>query len=204
MRSGAVLMTGYATLSREQFTQTDPMPSAVGSPYESSYVYVGNNPLVYVDPTGLRGSLPGCPWLWNPIAAAAPRFFVGVGRKSVPSSSIPTISRRLVPLPRPSGVGRPSPTARVTPAGDEAACRARCDARFGALHDDLLKRWEQCLDGVDDDDLDGQNRCGGCTSMRSTLLPVGMTSVSLVVLQGRSRCSTRSMTKTHPSTSTAG
>jgi hypothetical protein len=36
-----------------KFTHVDPLPAAVGSPYESSYVYVGNNPLMSVDPTGL-------------------------------------------------------------------------------------------------------------------------------------------------------
>ncbi len=45
-----------------QFTQTDPLPAAVGSPFESSYVYVGNSPLVYVDPAGTCRGEPGSTW----------------------------------------------------------------------------------------------------------------------------------------------
>jgi hypothetical protein len=47
-------MTVTATLSREQFTQTDPQPLGAGSPFESAYVYAGNDPTVYTDPSGLR------------------------------------------------------------------------------------------------------------------------------------------------------
>jgi hypothetical protein len=36
------------------FTQTDPMPMGAGSSYEQSYAYAGNNPAVYIDPSGLR------------------------------------------------------------------------------------------------------------------------------------------------------
>ncbi len=35
-----------------RFTQTDPLPAAIGSAYESSYVYAGNSPLAFVDPAG--------------------------------------------------------------------------------------------------------------------------------------------------------
>jgi hypothetical protein len=38
----------------EYFTQTDPLPMGPGSAFESTYVYAGNSPLVYVDPSGLR------------------------------------------------------------------------------------------------------------------------------------------------------
>jgi RHS repeat-associated protein len=37
-----------------RFTQTDPMPLGAGSVYESAYAYAGNNPAVYVDPSGMR------------------------------------------------------------------------------------------------------------------------------------------------------
>ena len=37
-----------------QFTQTDPLPMGAGSAYESSYVYGGDNPNMYSDPSGLR------------------------------------------------------------------------------------------------------------------------------------------------------
>ena len=36
------------------FTQTDPLPLGAGSAFESLYVYGGNNPAVYTDPSGLR------------------------------------------------------------------------------------------------------------------------------------------------------
>ena len=39
----------------EYFTQTDPLSADVGSPYPSAYVYGNNSPLVYIDPSGLRG-----------------------------------------------------------------------------------------------------------------------------------------------------
>ena len=48
-------MTATATLSRDRFTQTDPLEAAVGSPYPSAYVYGNNNPLMYTDPSGMRG-----------------------------------------------------------------------------------------------------------------------------------------------------
>ena len=37
-----------------RFTQTDQMPLGPGSAVESTYVYAGNNPTVYIDPSGLR------------------------------------------------------------------------------------------------------------------------------------------------------
>ena len=43
----------------EYFTQTDPLEADVGSPYPSAYMYGNNNPLVYTDPSGLRGQKPG-------------------------------------------------------------------------------------------------------------------------------------------------
>lgn len=36
------------------FTQIDPTPRGPGSPFESAYIYAGNSPLVYNDPSGLR------------------------------------------------------------------------------------------------------------------------------------------------------
>lgn len=41
----------------EQCTQTDPMPYGPGRAFESPYVYALNNPLIYTDPSGLRGQL---------------------------------------------------------------------------------------------------------------------------------------------------
>jgi hypothetical protein len=42
------------TLRATVFTQTDPTPNGAGHPFESAYAYAGNNPAVYVDPSGLR------------------------------------------------------------------------------------------------------------------------------------------------------
>ena len=41
------------------FTQTDPAPLGAGTAFESAYVYGLNNPVMYTDPSGLRGSMPG-------------------------------------------------------------------------------------------------------------------------------------------------
>jgi RHS repeat-associated protein len=41
-----------------RFTQTDPMPYGPGSAFEGSYVYTGNNPGRFVDPSGQRGTEP--------------------------------------------------------------------------------------------------------------------------------------------------
>jgi hypothetical protein len=41
----------------KRFTQTDPLAADLGSPYPSAYVYGNNNPVRFVDPTGLRGEL---------------------------------------------------------------------------------------------------------------------------------------------------
>ena len=56
-----------------QFTQTDPAPLGAGHPFESAYAYGLNNPLVYTDPSGLRGQYVGCNWNnRGPIANADP------------------------------------------------------------------------------------------------------------------------------------
>jgi hypothetical protein len=57
--SGQSIVSSYACDDQQNFvatvfTQTDPMPEGAGSAFESSYVYAGNNPVVYVDPSGLR------------------------------------------------------------------------------------------------------------------------------------------------------
>ena len=52
--SGADYNRSPKTLRATVFTQTDPMPMGAGSAYESSYVYAGDNPNIYSDPSGLR------------------------------------------------------------------------------------------------------------------------------------------------------
>ena len=47
-----------ATLSREYFTQTDPLQGGPDKGYESAYVYAYNSPLKFTDPSGKRGSEP--------------------------------------------------------------------------------------------------------------------------------------------------
>jgi RHS repeat-associated protein len=42
-----------------QFTQTDPMPMGLGSPFESAFVYVGDRPTFLIDPSGMRGQESG-------------------------------------------------------------------------------------------------------------------------------------------------
>jgi RHS repeat-associated protein len=52
------------------FTQTDPLQADIGSPYPSAYIYGNNNPLMYTDPSGLRGqSAQGSA---NPVRAGGP------------------------------------------------------------------------------------------------------------------------------------
>jgi hypothetical protein len=63
------------------FTQTDPLPAVVGSPNESSYVYVGNNPLVYVDPAGTCRRFPTTS---NPVKTGVDRQYVGNVSDSCP------------------------------------------------------------------------------------------------------------------------
>jgi hypothetical protein len=62
-------------LTAEQFTQTDPAPLGAGSAYESAYVYGLNNPLVYTDPSGLRGQ--AAQGSSNPIDSGSSRLRVG-------------------------------------------------------------------------------------------------------------------------------
>jgi hypothetical protein len=57
--SGADYNRSPKTLRATVFTQTDPLQADVGSAYPSTYVYGNNNPNVYVDPSGMRGSMPG-------------------------------------------------------------------------------------------------------------------------------------------------
>ena len=67
-------MTRCGTLSRGDFTQTDPLPMGAGSAFESAYAYGRNNPVRYVDPTGLRARVGA----GNPIVGVEPAF-TGVG-----------------------------------------------------------------------------------------------------------------------------
>ena len=53
------------SIGRNQFTQTDPAPLDAGSVFEASYVYGYNNPLVYSDPSGLRGMQAGLGGLFS-------------------------------------------------------------------------------------------------------------------------------------------
>ena len=57
-------------LVKKQFTQTDPLPGDVGEPYMGAYVYANNNPVVYTDPSGLRGMRSGS---FNPLLRATSR-----------------------------------------------------------------------------------------------------------------------------------
>lgn len=57
--SGANYDRDPKTCRATVFTQTDPLPLGAGSAFESAYVYGLNNPLVYIDPTGLRGQVAG-------------------------------------------------------------------------------------------------------------------------------------------------
>ena len=96
-------MTVCATLFGGRFTQTDPLQADVGSPYPSSYVYSSNNPMLYVDPSGERGQLPGCVWKNNPIASQQPEQLAfrtgGLSASQVPFAS--ARSQILVPAPPP-------------------------------------------------------------------------------------------------------
>ena len=44
---------------RNLFTQTDPWPMGAGSSFEATYVYAGDNPVSFSDPSGMRKSSPG-------------------------------------------------------------------------------------------------------------------------------------------------
>ena len=101
-------MTRYATLSIQRFTQTDPAPLGAGFAYESSYVYGNDNPLVYTDPSGLRGGLPGCPYSANSIASNQPQMLALRSQIWIP------VPGTLPPRTVPSRTYPPrSPTARV-------------------------------------------------------------------------------------------
>jgi hypothetical protein len=91
-----------------QFTQTDPAPLGAGSVFESSYVYGLNSPLVYTDPSGLRGQLAGCAWKNNPIASQQPQLLALRSQILIPVPG--TLPPRTVP---PRTVPPRSPTTRV-------------------------------------------------------------------------------------------
>ena len=55
-------------MTSQQLTQTDPLPNPPGVSYMSGYVYGNNNPLVYTDPSGLRGQTAST----NPMAELVP------------------------------------------------------------------------------------------------------------------------------------
>jgi SCP1.201-like deaminase len=48
------VFTPMTVVWEKSFTQTDPLAADVGSAYPSAYVYAGNNPAMYTDPSGLR------------------------------------------------------------------------------------------------------------------------------------------------------
>ncbi len=66
------------------------MPYGAGYAFESTYVYVGNNPVVYLDPSGLRKARAGAA-ASNPIRAnsPAPRSPLGLVRKRRINSLVP-------------------------------------------------------------------------------------------------------------------
>jgi hypothetical protein len=92
------------------FTQTDPMPYGAGTAYESAYVYGLNNPLMYVDPSGLRGQLAGCPW-WkkNPIVS---RTVASGGFGSDVRGSLPRVSSPVLVF---GGTGNTRPRVNAAP-----------------------------------------------------------------------------------------
>jgi RHS repeat-associated protein len=91
-----------------RFTQTDPMPYGAGSAFESAYAYALNNPLMYTDPSGLRGGLPGCPWSKNPIGSQQPELLALRTQILIPVPG--TLPPRTVP---PRTLPPRSPTTRV-------------------------------------------------------------------------------------------
>ena len=102
------------TLSREYFTQTDPLEADVTDPFMSAYVYANNNPAVYIDPTGERGQLAGCAWKSNLIARQQPDQLAfrssGLSANQVRLAS--SRSQILIPQPQPfPPIGVPPRTA---------------------------------------------------------------------------------------------
>ncbi len=71
------------TLGR--FTQTDPMPKGPGNSFEGSYVYAVNSPTSYIDPSGLRGVVPGSenPTRSGGVGAEIAKLFKGAYRTAV-------------------------------------------------------------------------------------------------------------------------
>ncbi len=60
--SDAIYYRSSESLRSTVFTQTDPLPIGAGTAFESSYVFVGNNPFVYVDPAGTCRGEPDSTW----------------------------------------------------------------------------------------------------------------------------------------------
>ena len=75
LMSGADYNRSPKTLRATVFTQTDPMPYGPRHAYESAYVYGGNSPLVYTDPSGLRKTAGKCN---TSIARQAGAFIVAL------------------------------------------------------------------------------------------------------------------------------
>ena len=64
-----------------RFTQTDPMPMGAGSAFESAYLYGSDNPVVVVDPSGFRSSLP-------PKAQYEGSSYFSVGGPALPLATV--------------------------------------------------------------------------------------------------------------------
>jgi hypothetical protein len=90
-RSLNPVMTRF-TILQNLFTQTDPMPADVGSAYPSAYMYGNNDPVSFVDPSGLRGSSIG----------RGPGI-LALGSQTGPSATYPTVPPRALPTVPPRG-----------------------------------------------------------------------------------------------------
>jgi RHS repeat-associated protein len=103
--------------SSGRFTQTDPMPYGAGNSFEGAYVYGLNNPVMYTDPSGLRGQLAGCALKNNPIQSRAPGMLAirSLVLFPVPRTPPPiTVPPRTLPPRTAPGTTKPPGTTTTT------------------------------------------------------------------------------------------